>query len=279
MARSLSYYRQNDSECNIAVSDRALVVNCAGRVVFRTPFTSDRPQGRKDYYLLYCTRGSMRIHLNGQEQHMRPGDLAILPPGRAYFYEFDGSGELVYFWTHFTGSAAPACIRRAGIGMDQLLPVGLDEALAATFQNLMDSFILMDGWQQEEAAGRLLVLLSALGRAAAGRHVRPATAPIRRSLTHMEANYGGPITLTELANMEFLSVSRYSALFRACTGIPPKEYLIRLRMRSAMELLTRTDMSVTQVARAVGYADPLYFSRLFKKRMGTPPSEVRRALR
>jgi YesN/AraC family two-component response regulator len=33
------------------------------------------------------------------------------------------------------------------------------------------------------------------------------------------------------------------------------------------------------VARAVGYADPLYFSRLFKKRMGTPPSEVRRALR
>ena len=131
MARSLSYYRQNDSECNIAVSDQALVVNCAGRVVFRTPFTSDRPQGRKDYYLLYCTRGSMRIRLNGQEQHMRPGDLAILPPGRAYFYEFDGSGELVYFWTHFTGSAAPACIRRAGIGMDQLLPVGLDEALAA----------------------------------------------------------------------------------------------------------------------------------------------------
>ena len=276
MAHSLSYYRQSDSECNMAVSDRALVVNCAGRVVFRKPFISDRPQGRKDYYLLYCTRGNMLIRLNGQEQRMRAGDLVILPPGVPYYYEFDGMGELIYFWTHFTGSAALDYIHRAGIGMDQLLSVGLDEAMVAAFQSLMDSFILMDDWQQEETAGRLLLLLSALGRAAAGRQVCPDIAPIRRSLTHMEGNYSGPITLSELAAIEFLSVSRYSALFRACTGVSPKEYLIRLRMRSAIELLNRTDMSITQIARAVGYADPLYFSRLFKKRIGTPPSEVRR---
>ena len=276
LARSLSYYRETGSDCNVALNDREMVVNCAGQTVMQSGFTADRPQGRLDYYLMYLTRGALTIRLDGEETPFRAGEACILAPGVEQHYVFDGRDELNYFWVHFTGSAARACVERAGLPIGRTRAVGLDEALVAAFQSLMDSFIIADAWQEEEAAGRLMVLLSGLGRAAAGRPVRPAIEPIRRSLSHMEASYGEPITVADLAQMEFMSVSRYSALFRSCTGLAPKEYLIRLRMRSAMEMLTRTNMSVSQIARAVGYEDPLYFSRLFKKHMGASPRAVRR---
>lgn len=276
MALSLSYYRQSDIDsCNVAETDRELMVNCVGQVVFQRPFTSDRPEGRKDYYLLYCTSGAMMLRLEGEERRMGAGDLAILPPNTPYYYEFDGTGELIYLWTHFTGSAAEDFIQRVGLTVNRLLSVGSDEALAVAFRNLTASFTQMDEWQQTEAAGRLLVLLSMLGRAVKGKHVHSATVPVRRSMAYMEAHYTSPLTLTELAAIECLSVSRYSALFRSCTGISPKDYLIRLRLSGAMELLNRTEMSISQVAQAVGYADPLYFSRLFKTRIGVPPSAMR----
>ena len=276
MARSLSYYRESGSDCNSAVSDREMVVNCAGIVVSQSAFTADRPQGRCDYYLMYLTRGRLRIRLGGREAPFQAGEACIIAPGEEHCYTFDGADELNYYWAHFTGSAAREHIARAGLPIGEILSVGQDEAMVAAFQSLMDSFIITDAWQETEAAGRLLVALAGLGRAASGRPVRPSIEPIRRSLSHMEASYGEAITVAELAQMEFMSVSRYTALFRSCTGLAPKEYLIRLRMRSAMEMLTRTNMSVTQIARAVGYDDPLYFSRLFKKHMGASPRAVRR---
>ena len=275
MASFLSYYRVRANHSNIAVTDRETVVNCTGQVVTRTPLTGNLPQGRLDYYLIYCISGGMRILLDGRERYMRPGDVAIYPPGARYHYIFSGEGELYYYWVHFTGTSAEEHIRRAGLLIEDLTTVGLDEELAAAFRSLMDSFYIIDAWQEEEAAGRLLVLLAALGRAAASQPTRLADMPVRRSLSHMESRYSERITVSDLAAMEFMSVSHFTALFRACTGFSPKEYLIRLRMHSAMEMLTHTNLSVAQISRSIGYDDPHYFSRLFRKHMGLSPRTAR----
>ncbi|MBO4367760.1 MAG: helix-turn-helix transcriptional regulator [Clostridia bacterium] len=265
MAYSISYYRESGkSHSDIALSDRAIVVNCTGQVVLRLPYSANRPQGRRDYYLIYCTGGGMRIRLAGEECYMRAGDLAILPPGEGYFYDFSGEGELFYYWAHFTGSSAEEYITRAGLTVDKLMTVGLDEDLAAAFRSLMDSFMIIDAQHEEEAAGHLLVLLAIMGRAAVNKPVRLATERVKRSLGYMVSHYSEEVIVTDLAAMEFMSVSHDTNLFRTCTGFSPKEYLIRLRMHSAMEMLTRSDMSIAQISVSVGYNDPHYFSRLFK---------------
>ena len=56
------------------------------------------------------------------------------------------------------------------------------------------------------------------------------------------------------------------------------DYVITLRMNHARRLMTQTDLAVREIAEAVGYPDQLYFSRLFKKRTGFPPSTYRRNL-
>ncbi len=75
--------------------------------------------------------------------------------------------------------------------------------------------------------------------------------------------------------MEHLSPSRYSALFRSCMGISPQGFLIRLRIQNAANLICQTDLQIGEIAKAVGYEDPLYFSTLFHKKTGFSPREYR----
>lgn len=275
MAQSHGYYRYDDKNCDAEVTDRPLVVNCAGQVVSRGAFTMHRPNGRSDYYLIYVTGGAMHIVLNGQWEQMDTGTAVLIPPHAEQRYSFDKDVPLEYYWAHFTGYAVGDVIRHAGLETGKVIHVGPGESLSRSFRELMSLFLSMDEWQEGEAAGQLQMILAKLGRAAAGKPMQASIAPIRRSLSYMHDHYARPMKVAELAAIEHLSSSRYTAMFRRCTGLAPKEYLISLRMRSAMDLLMHTDLSVKQVASEAGYDDPLYFSRLFKKRMGVAPSELR----
>ena len=64
-------------------------------------------------------------------------------------------------------------------------------------------------------------------------------------------------------------------LFKEETGKSLQEYLIEFRLRKACELLRTTSYSIGAVACSVGYADPLYFTRLFHKRVGMSPTVYR----
>jgi transcriptional regulator GlxA family with amidase domain len=65
-------------------------------------------------------------------------------------------------------------------------------------------------------------------------------------------------------------------LFKQNTGLTPNDYLQRLRIAKARELLTTTSQSVTEIAFAAGFASSQYFSRVFRKYTGQMPSEYRR---
>ncbi len=72
-----------------------------------------------------------------------------------------------------------------------------------------------------------------------------------------------------------LSAAQLTSLFRQHVGMPPLRYQNSLRMALARELLDSTDLTVSAVARASGYGDPLYFSRHFSRAHGMSPSQYR----
>lgn len=82
------------------------------------------------------------------------------------------------------------------------------------------------------------------------------------------------VTLVELASQVHLSPFHLHRLFRSVAGVPPHEFLVRARMRRALELLAE-GCSVTDVAAATGYATPSGFSSAFKRRVGVAPSRYR----
>lgn len=92
--------------------------------------------------------------------------------------------------------------------------------------------------------------------------------------SYVEKYFARPLTLSQLAAMSHLSKNRFSACFLKAYGMRPMSFLIAKRLECAQELL-QTNMLIKDIAQAVGYDDPLYFSRLFKKHYGCSPQAAR----
>jgi len=97
-------------------------------------------------------------------------------------------------------------------------------------------------------------------------------AKVDRSIAYMKENINRPLRVSTLAAQVDLSQSHYFMLFKQQKGFSPMHYFTRLRMAHACRLLKSTTASIKQVAIAIGYRDPLYFSKVFKAVNNVPPS-------
>lgn len=250
-----------------------LSLNCTGHEAFdRSLFAAS---SRRDVYLFYLSEGEIAVN-KPVEVHLRAGDLILFAPDIPYVYHSVTPRSSHYF-AHFTGYAAEDLVAMCGLRFATRYTVDRPEPIEARFEALFRTFLTRDALFDAASASKLLALL-----VTASRHVRAAgeavdSARLVTSLAYLHASYAEPVTVRELARMEFMSESRYRTLFRAATGRSPTEYLATLRLRAACELLELTDMPVGEVSAAVGYADARYFSRLFRRAHGMPPGDYRRA--
>lgn len=99
---------------------------------------------------------------------------------------------------------------------------------------------------------------------------------VKRVLDYMRENVGADISLQDLADVVGMSRFHFCGAFREATGSPPHEYLTRMRMKRACELLDDHRLQVKDVALAVGYGTPSAFSAAFHKVMGMTPRQFRR---
>lgn len=102
-----------------------------------------------------------------------------------------------------------------------------------------------------------------------------------RDITHyikeyVANNYAQPITLTEICKNINFSLSNISIIFTKNAGMTFREYLQNVRMKKASEMLEKTDKTIAEIANLVGYSDPAFFYRLFRKTMNMTPQEYRK---
>ncbi len=102
---------------------------------------------------------------------------------------------------------------------------------------------------------------------------------IQTAIEFMETNFQRKISLSDMADAAHLSKSHFSRVFNAQTGCTPGDYLIRLRVENARELLMRGSLSVKEVMTLAGFNAKSNFTRSFKKHFDVAPSEYRRRAR
>lgn len=277
--KSVAYYSFEDDGqyplnfCSVASDSAPIIVNCAGSFSSEFPFSTDNPAGRKDFYLMHLTRGSLTVRLENEDAVAEAGSVILFPPECGYYYRFDGNGEINYLWTHFTGSYAAQFLDRLGFSrLPAIFKAPSKSHVSACFSSMFEIFSSDSPLKEHSLAASLMQILIALSERSVSSR---ADNPISRSLSHINASYTAELRIPDLAAMENLSNSRYHVIFKKITGRSPNEYITDLRMRHACELLRSTDMPIKQVGILTGYGDSHFFSRIFKANIGLSPSEYR----
>jgi len=99
---------------------------------------------------------------------------------------------------------------------------------------------------------------------------------VQRTVRYFQENYAGPIERQKIAELVGISPDYLSRMFRQETGMSPWQYLTRLRIAHAQDLLLSTNSSITDIGCQVGFGDAAYFSRKFRAETGLSPQAFRK---
>lgn len=100
--------------------------------------------------------------------------------------------------------------------------------------------------------------------------------PITAAMAFLETHMARPMGMDAVASAIGIPRKQFYSQFRKETGMTPNDWLQRLRLRRAEELLLSTDLTVESIAAEVGYPGAAYFCRVFRKYLGSPPGQFRR---
>lgn len=254
-----------------------LRVNCTGYASLDQPFVTHN--SRKDWYLQLIDTGALRRQESGEADFVS-GQFVIRPPDTPYYYELPPSGEIGYYWMHFTGSSVEELLERCHLVPGQIAAVSEDamHTLRRQFSTLFRECMLRAPCYTTMAASMAAEILVRLGRAtlSPAEYDSDARARLEAASAYIHRHYTEPVCIKDLSALCHLSESRFRDLFRLAYRRSPREYLQELRLGHACELLSTTDYTITEIARLCGYPDVLYFIRLFRNKIGTPPGTFRK---
>lgn len=216
----------------------------------------------------------------------RQGSITIIPQG--HDGEWDIAGPIGVSHVFLTEDRLRACAEQIGSAneVDLLARVGFEDPVAARIMEMLgrDADVTDPSSRLfvEQATDLLCTQLlrghsshARLPDQAARRGL--ATWQVRKVTSFMRERLGAPIGLDDLASIAGLSRFHFCTAFRQATGSTPHEWLMRLRIERAKQLLADATLAVTDIALAVGYETPSSFAAAFRKIAGTTPTAFRRS--
>lgn len=212
--------------------------------------------------MLYCTQGACSLVFEALTLPCGAGDMVIIPPDMPHSLVSHGDAECIHL---NVGNAALALRQPAVLHDDG------NHSLLHIFE---DAHYLFHSGAEHRAA-----LLPAYGQLLS-QHVscRRASSPrsqvVEEIAQSIAQNYANPhYELDALLRSAPYCYDYLCRLFRQEMNTTPHKYLSNLRLQTAADILRTGGSSITEAARMCGYQDPLYFSRMFKKKFGVSPRE------
>lgn len=241
----------------------------------------ERPKGAGQDHLMLCVGGGGFVVVNGQENHLQAGELLIIPRESEHTYWAADHNPWSIYWMHFLGEESDYYLERIP-GPGHVVPVDVNTQLEAVrlFRDCMDA--LESGYSlptliyAAQSARHILSLLLFRNQSfPMPRKEENSRVRLEGTFEFMQKQLHEKLSLADFAQNAGLSVTHFSELFREQTGQSPMAYFTQLKVRTACRLLDLTTRPVKVVAINVGYNDPYYFSRVFKKIMGLSPENYR----
>ena len=271
----------HDSRAPIKDNSRPLIVTSCGtyrlKTVKRLPTL--RPKGRLDYQLLYIVSGKGHFYFHGEDRVVYAGRMVLIQPRQEQRYEYFGEDKPEVYWVHFTGSDVKNILRSYNIPMDDpIFYSGASSTYSYLFKEMIHELQNCKTGYEDLLAMYLRQIFLLVQRTR--QEARPTVSTyiqeeMEFARRYFNEHYNEPISIQEYAESRNMSVCYFQRNFKQIVKHTPMQYLLTIRVNNAASLLETTDYSMAEIAAIVGYEDPLYFSRLFRKIKGVSPRDYR----
>ncbi len=230
------------------------------------------------YSIEYVARGGGTVKLQGRAHRLQPGRVFAYGPGIKQDIAGDPAEPLVKYFLDFAGREAKALLQTCGLAPGRVAQVHPPSTLQAVFDELIDCGLRGRRHHAALCAKLLecLVLKIADARSPAEDIETMAFATYEQSQRHIQQHFGRLRTLGQIADECHVNSAYLCRLFQRYGHQSPYQYLVRLKMNLAADLLQQPGAMVKGVAAHAGFSDPFHFSRAFKSVFGLSPDAFRR---
>jgi AraC-like DNA-binding protein len=243
----------------------------------------ERPNGFGEYLFLRF-RTPMHVRTSHGTEKCKAGTCLIYAPGHPQWYQGDGVG-FRDDWCHVSGSDVRACLDRASLQVNTLFTPRSTSFFPLLIEEIRTELQRQEALWQEAVALVMARIIFLLGRGLSEVDDREGGVDVVRRerlrwvREQVHERLADRWTVARMAKLAKLGENRFAVLYRECFGVSPVEDLIQTRLHHAEWLLTNRHTTVTEAAERSGFQSIHYFSRLFRRRVGCPPSEYHQSPR
>ena len=242
------------------------------------------PRILPNYKAVLVVCGNGYIEVEGRTVRLGKGDLFFLFPNVKHHYYADPQNPWVLQWFTYNGGNAQSIMN--SLRISEKSPV-LHSCMARPLMTCME--LILDCMKGSQARpygmlGYAYQFFDEISRLPA--HALPAQEHalnrqemLQRVLIFIDMNYASTdISVEMLCEQMHYSRSFFSHFFKSVAGVSLPEYINQKRVRQAQALMRSTNMTNAEIARSVGYTDPAYFMKQFKRLVGCTPREYVQAM-
>ena len=232
--------------------------------------------------LIFVLEGQMSLRYQENEYRMNQEDLILINPGLSY--EIKSAKNAIYAVASFSMRLMADILKRR----DMIFCCNSVVDEGHSYQDLRDIFFQLTAEYVAKAHSTdcfldslMLRLLDCLAEnyrisdSSVKAYETETDSRMREIMQYILAHLDQDISLNELAEQMYVSTSTLSRIFKKSTGVYFADYVMQLRVKTALGLLRHSDQNMTQIAMVSGFNNSASFNRAFKKMMGVTPSEYR----
>ena len=232
-----------------------------------------------DYHqVIYCQYGEGILYYKGKQRVVSRGDIVLISPLQPFSYQAKEGSKNAIYWLNFTGKLADDFAERLLMKMDDGL--GFTGAKDNIFKDL-DQLIQLGsrGYTATNVIHAVHLLQQTLSFLALQLRIEAFNQSSHFNLDAIESlmkeNLHQDLNLDTLAHYSQLSKYHFAKKFKELTDTSPIQYFINMKIQQACFQLDNTEDTIKKIGESLGYNDPYYFSRLFKKMVGMSPKQYR----
>ncbi len=233
--------------------------------------------GFPHFQLIFCSQGEGVIKIDGKECRIRKAHGFFIPPNIPHAYHKTAEKWKTH-WTAFGGKEADSLCKTLGFDKLSCFKIRDIFKIEDIFHKIIDTIKENNYYGGFKCSSLLYEFLIEMGLQKNNCHLandEQKCGHLAPVLAYIDEHYSEDITLEHLSGIADITPQYICRLFKDSLNLRPFEYIARIRVQHAKDMLLHSELSVNEISQAVGYCESSYFCAVFKRYERISPAEFR----